>query len=86
MTQTENLPETSDPRWRKILLSENTPLFNHLTTQLMFSRVKMTLRLDSSAPSLVAAIQTVRSYFAKNSIKVPDDLKSLLDEMEKSNG
>lgn len=80
------IPEIADPRWRRILLSDATPKFSHLTTQLMYSRVRMILKMDPSPSSLTAAIQTVREYFVKNSSKVQIDLQSLIQEMERVHG
>jgi hypothetical protein len=79
------LPETSDPRWRRVLLDKNIPKFSSLTTQLMYSRVKMTLQMDSSPSAVLAASKMVYDYFTKNASKVQPDLESLVNEMEKVN-
>lgn len=79
------LPATTDPRWRKMLLAKESPKFSSLPTQLMFSRVKMILQIDSSPSAIQAASLTVYDYFKKNATKVPADLESLIQKMENLN-
>lgn len=79
------LPEISDARWRRVLLDKDSPKFSSLPTQLMFSRVKMMLQVDSSPSAVQAASLAVYDYFQKNSAKVQVDLESLISKMESMN-
>lgn len=78
------LPELDDPRWRKLLLSESPPVFRQLVAQLMFSRLKMTLKADPSEAALKAAVVAMRDFFLKNQIKIQDDFSLLIRYMESS--
>lgn len=76
------LPPTDDPRWRRLLLAEQTPAFRHLVSQLMFSRVRLMLQADPSEASIAAATITTREFFQRQQHRVQDDAQMLLQALE----
>ncbi|WP_339107969.1 hypothetical protein [Thioclava sp. GXIMD4216] len=67
------IPDTNDPRWKRVLTSESDLSATSLATRLMVSRLRR--EVAASPAALAAKIGELRDFVAKNPFATADMAK-----------
>ncbi len=64
------IPDTSDPRWKRVLTNESDLSSTSLATRILVSRLRRDVQ--GSAAALPGAVSELRAFMAKNSFAQAD--------------
>lgn len=73
------IPPLADPRWTQIFKLQKTYTFEFLATNMVFTRLNIDVRRDSSEVNIKRVASELWEIFAKNSHnpKVQNDVKKI---------
>ena len=74
-----NIPPPTDPRWSKIFSTESRPTFEFLATNMVFTRLVINAKQDTSEENIRRLVRELWEVFDKNghNPKVQNDLKRI---------